>query len=294
MSSSAAPVRSWSSRISSRIWAWIVTSRAVVGSSAMSSFGSHDRAIAIMTRWRIPPDISCGYCLTRRSGLLIPTALSDSTAFSQAAFFDRPWWRMTASAIWSPTVKTGLRLVIGSWKIIAMSLPRTWRISSSESASRSRPSNRISPVGISAGGMSMQPHDRQRGHALAAAGLADEPERLARPGSRSSTPSTARTTPSMTWKYVRRSRTSSRASPARRRCRRGPAGIGRERSSGHSFDRGSRASRRPSPMKLMAMTVRAIAMPGKNAHHQLPSDLVLLRARQRVAPADVLAPSGRS
>ena len=36
---------------------------------------------------------------------------------------------MTASAIWSPTVKTGLRLVIGSWKIIAMSLPRTLRIS---------------------------------------------------------------------------------------------------------------------------------------------------------------------
>ncbi len=154
MSISAAPVRSWTSRMSSRIWAWIVTSRAVVGSSAMSSFGSHDSAIAIMTRWRMPPDSSCGYCLTRRSGLLMPTALSDSIALSQAAFFDRPWWRMTASAIWSPTVNTGLRLVIGSWKIIAMSLPRTWRISSSGSASRSRPSNRISPVGISAGGMS--------------------------------------------------------------------------------------------------------------------------------------------
>ena len=72
--------------MSSRIWAWIVTSSAVVGSSAMSSFGSHDSAIAIMTRWRMPPDISCGYCLTRRSGLVMPTAVSASIARSQAAF----------------------------------------------------------------------------------------------------------------------------------------------------------------------------------------------------------------
>ena len=31
------------------------------------------------------------------------------------------------SMIWKPTVKHGLRLVIGSWKIIAMSLPTIWR-----------------------------------------------------------------------------------------------------------------------------------------------------------------------
>ncbi len=212
MSSSAAPVRSWTSRISSRIWAWIVTSRAVVGSSAMSSFGSHDRAIAIITRWRIPPDISWGYCLTRRSGLLIPTALSDSTAFSQAAFFDSPWWSMTASAIWSPTVKTGFRLVIGSWKIIAMSLPRTWRISSSESASRSRPSKRISPVGISAGGMSCR---RMIDSEVTLLPQPDSPTspRVSPARIEKLIPSTARTTPSMTWKYVRRSRTSSRGRP---------------------------------------------------------------------------------
>ena len=44
----------------SRIWAWMVTSRAVVGSSANSTRGSHARAIAIMARWRIPPDSSWG------------------------------------------------------------------------------------------------------------------------------------------------------------------------------------------------------------------------------------------
>ena len=44
----------------SRIWAWIVTSRAVLGSSAISSFGLHERAIAIITRCFWPPDIWCG------------------------------------------------------------------------------------------------------------------------------------------------------------------------------------------------------------------------------------------
>ena len=42
---------------SSRICAWMVTSSAVVGSSAMSSDGWQASAIAIMTRWRMPPDI---------------------------------------------------------------------------------------------------------------------------------------------------------------------------------------------------------------------------------------------
>ena len=46
--------RRWSR--TSRIWAWIVTSSAVVGSSAIRSFGSQTSAIAIMTRCRRPPD----------------------------------------------------------------------------------------------------------------------------------------------------------------------------------------------------------------------------------------------
>ena len=37
-----------------------VTSSAVVGSSAISSFGLHESAIAIITRWRIPPEYRCG------------------------------------------------------------------------------------------------------------------------------------------------------------------------------------------------------------------------------------------
>ena len=44
----------------SRICAWMVTSSAVVGSSAIRSRGRHASAIAIMTRWRMPPESWCG------------------------------------------------------------------------------------------------------------------------------------------------------------------------------------------------------------------------------------------
>ena len=50
--------RSW--LIRSRIWAWMVTSRAVVGSSAISSSGPAASAMAIITRWAMPPDSSWG------------------------------------------------------------------------------------------------------------------------------------------------------------------------------------------------------------------------------------------
>jgi hypothetical protein len=60
ISTIAVPSVSCSSRIRSSIWAWIVTSSAVVGSSAISSLGLHDTAIAIITRWRMPPESWCG------------------------------------------------------------------------------------------------------------------------------------------------------------------------------------------------------------------------------------------
>ena len=56
----AMPRRSFSSASRSRIWAWIVTSSAVVGSSAISSCGLQASAIAIITRWRMPPENWCG------------------------------------------------------------------------------------------------------------------------------------------------------------------------------------------------------------------------------------------
>ena len=44
--------------ISFTIVAWVVTSSAEVGSSAKINFGVNDMAMAIPTRWRIPPDNS--------------------------------------------------------------------------------------------------------------------------------------------------------------------------------------------------------------------------------------------
>jgi hypothetical protein len=43
-----------------RMSRWTTTSSAVVGSSMMTTSGSTASAIAIITRWRMPPDSSCG------------------------------------------------------------------------------------------------------------------------------------------------------------------------------------------------------------------------------------------
>ena len=47
--------RCWRLRKSARICAWVVTSSAVVGSSAIRMRGAQDSASAIMARWRSPP-----------------------------------------------------------------------------------------------------------------------------------------------------------------------------------------------------------------------------------------------
>ena len=46
----------------------MVTSSAVVGSSAMISSGLQARAMAIITRWRMPPENWWGYCLSAALG----------------------------------------------------------------------------------------------------------------------------------------------------------------------------------------------------------------------------------
>ena len=45
---------------SASTWAWTVTSSAVVGSSAISTDGLQAIAMAIMTRWHMPPESWCG------------------------------------------------------------------------------------------------------------------------------------------------------------------------------------------------------------------------------------------
>ena len=77
---SEVPASATSSRSSSRIWAWIVTSSAVVGSSQMSSRGSQASAVAMSTRWRMPPESWWGYSPSRRAGSGMPTRRSRVSA----------------------------------------------------------------------------------------------------------------------------------------------------------------------------------------------------------------------
>ena len=74
----AACVSSRAAFSTSTICAWIVTSSAVVGSSAIRTLGLFAIAIAIIARWRIPPENSCGYWSIRRSADGTPTTSSSS------------------------------------------------------------------------------------------------------------------------------------------------------------------------------------------------------------------------
>ena len=75
--------------------------------------------MAIITRWRMPPESWCGYSRARcaGSGMRTQPQHLDRLA-ATAASRDRSWCSRIASAIWSPMVSTGLSEVIGSWKII--------------------------------------------------------------------------------------------------------------------------------------------------------------------------------
>ena len=67
-----------------RYCAWMVRSRLVVGSSAISRRGSQEMPIAPTIRWRMPPDISCGNWVTRVSAEEMRTDLSRPMARTQA------------------------------------------------------------------------------------------------------------------------------------------------------------------------------------------------------------------
>ena len=137
---------SFSDRSRSRMSACTVTSRAVVGSSAMITSGSQASAMAITTRCRMPPDSSWGYCLTRRSAFGMPTALSRSMAFCHAS---APWATLCTSidsVSCSPILMTGLRAVIGSWKTMATRLPRRPRSCRGVSFEMALSATIVSPV----------------------------------------------------------------------------------------------------------------------------------------------------
>ena len=152
MSSSAICDFALRSRSSARICAWIVTSSAVVGSSAISRSGSLASAIAIITRWRWPPESSCGKAASRCSGSGIPTRASSSSVRARAASAVIWLWSSSTSLICFSTRCSGFSDVIGSWKIIAMRSPRIFASRSSDAPTSSSPSKRMLPDGCRAAG----------------------------------------------------------------------------------------------------------------------------------------------
>ena len=145
ISSSPMPCSRCSCFSRSRICAWIVTSSAVVGSSAIRKSGSAASVIAIITRCFWPPLRRNGYSSMRRSGSGMPTRPSHSIALARAAAPRSGVCASIASTICSPTRITGFRLVAGSWKIMPMRPPRTARMPDSGSASTSCPSSATRP-----------------------------------------------------------------------------------------------------------------------------------------------------
>ena len=142
------PSRCRRSSMSSRICFWIVTSSAVVGSSAISSLGSQASAMAIITRCRMPPENWCGYSLIRSLARGMPTRSSTSAARSMACSRFTSRCSRTASAICLPTVIVGFSDVSGSWKIMPISLPRMCRRSASLSLLMSVSLSRMLPPTI--------------------------------------------------------------------------------------------------------------------------------------------------
>ena len=78
----------------------------------------------------------------------MPTAFISSSARAPACFFVTSRWSMIASTSCRPIEWTGFSDVIGSWKIIAMSLPRTSRRRFELAVTRSSPLKSASPLTI--------------------------------------------------------------------------------------------------------------------------------------------------
>ena len=165
----------------SRIWAWIVTSSAVVGSSAIRSFGCSRSPSRSSRAGASRPRTRADTGRTRRSGFGTPTIFSSSIDRARAALsLDVLLCARIASAIWcadlEDRVQRGHR-VLEDHRHVAAAQPSQLLLGS---FSRSRPSK----IGLAAvdppGRLRDQSEDGQRLTLLPGAGLADDAERLAR------------------------------------------------------------------------------------------------------------------
>ncbi len=225
------------------------------------------------------------------SGSGCPTMSSSSITCARRSELARcRWCTVIASAIWLPTVCTGLSAVSASWKIIAIFEPRTLLelllgqaeqlLAAEEDLAGDRRRAR------------QQAEDRHRRHGLARAGLADDAERLVvvhveatpcRPRARSRRRS---------WNSTVRSRTESTGTLSTvdaARCRPGSSSTGfrssarlRHVSASPPAGRTRRAGRRRGSSR--ASTVSRIISPGNVEQVRLRGADVALGVREHAAP----------
>ena len=154
-------------------------------------FGLHDSAIAIITRWRIPPDSSCGYCPMRRAASACARASSIVRARASALSpSDAPWARSPRSAAGRSKhgVERGHRLLENHGDVVAAHAAH----------GAVRRGRKIAPLRVRYGrtaraiGLRQQPHDRSAVIDFARAGLAGKAQRLAGRKSKETLSSTER------------------------------------------------------------------------------------------------------
>src|SRR5215468_3997849 len=213
------------------------------------------------------------------------TRRSISTAFSQAADFDRSWCSSIVSLICAPMLSTGLSDVIGSWKIIEMSLPRTARICASSSLMRSRPSSSIAPETIRPGGSGMS---RITESAVMLLPQPDSPTiaSVSRGRSVNERSSTALMMPSRVKKYVRSPATSRTGRPARSSGRLAIAASELDRFISTALPRIENVAQRIA-QKVRAEYRETDGDAGKDNEPRRRADIFSRRLRQHAAPGRI-------
>ena len=194
----------------------MVTSSAVVGSSAISRRGLQAIAIAIITRWFMPPESWCGKALepaSRRPGCRPARAArrraSRAALRSSAQVQAQRLGELEADR--EARVEARRRLLEDHRDVLA---DEPAALARRTCASRSRPAKR-SRSARDAAGQGDEAHQRQHGDALARARLADDAERPRPRRASGSTPSTACSAPRLR-SGTRRARSSISSSGMRR------------------------------------------------------------------------------
>ena len=140
---------------------------------------------AIATRWRWPPESSCGIPVEEQLCRRELDAAERVATPAGAARSSAPSRRgsRSGSSTAARTRNRGSSDSYGSWKMIWIRAPERAQLARRRARVRSRPSKRIAPGhGID------QPQHGLRGRRLAAARLADEREHLARAAARARRP----------------------------------------------------------------------------------------------------------